>query len=94
MQRLNEDPSRREKVFKTFTDEEKTAVAQEFLNRAGGDLSQVPEWARPYLPVAAPTKPPQQTGLKFQDATPSEKERPKNKLHELFRNLLRKLKMR
>ncbi|MDH7476344.1 MAG: hypothetical protein QHH09_02625 [Microgenomates group bacterium] len=54
MRRLNEDPLHRKEIFSTFTDEEKTAVAQEFLNRAGGSLSQVPEWAKSFLTVSAP----------------------------------------
>jgi hypothetical protein len=49
MRQLNVDPSRRDEAFAKLTDPQKRAVAKALLERAGGDIQQVPEWARPYL---------------------------------------------
>ena len=56
MRQLNVDPSRRDEAFAKLTDPQKRAVAKALLERAGGDIQRVPEWARPYLPPKSSTK--------------------------------------
>jgi hypothetical protein len=56
MRQLNVDPSRRDKAFAKLTDPQKRAVAKALLERVSGNIKQVPEWAKPYLPLKSSTE--------------------------------------